>query len=588
MSEEAITVSSWESYKRLLGYTRRYWKLFAIASIGFLLNAQTEWAAAQLLKYIINAIQVQDQSAKNFFPVLIVTLFLVRGVGSFIGSYYMSLVSRHIVYALRMDLFDRLLTLPIRYYQERPSGHIVSKLLYNVEQVTAAATEALKTVVREGAIVIGLFGYLFYTNWRLSISLILVGPFVAVLVRIASKRFRKLAIRMQTAVGGLNHIANETITNYQVVKTYGGESYERSRFDGALLENLRQGMKIVVTSSINTPLVQLLMSVALSAVIWMALQPGIIGATSPGEFVAYITAAGLLAKPIKTLTEINEKLQRGIAAAQSVFEVIDEQPESPGGNREITRLNGAVEFRNVNFAYDPNTPVLKDFSLRVEPGQTVAIVGRSGSGKTTLVNLLPRFYDVQSGQILIDGYPIEEYPVSQLRQQIASVGQKVMLFDDTVANNIAYGAFRHLPREAIVAAAKTAHADEFISVMPQGYDTNIGQDGTQLSGGQRQRLAIARAIIKNAPILILDEATSALDNESEFYIQAALERVIEGRTTLVIAHRLSTIENADLIVVMDRGVIVEQGTHTELLERNGAYALLHRRNFEEAEDGALG
>lgn len=588
MSEEAITVSSWESYKRLLGYTRRYWKLFAIASIGFLLNAQTEWAAAQLLKYIINAIQTQDQSAKNFFPVLIVTLFLVRGVGSFIGSYYMSLVSRHIVYALRMDLFDRLLTLPIRYYQERPSGHIVSKLLYNVEQVTAAATEALKTVVREGAIVIGLFGYLFYTNWRLSISLILVGPFVAVLVRVASKRFRKLAIRMQTAVGGLNHIANETIINYQVVKTYGGESYERSRFDGALLENLRQGMKIVVTSSINTPLVQLLMSVALSAVIWMALQPGIIGATSPGEFVAYITAAGLLAKPIKTLTEINEKLQRGIAAAQSVFEVIDEQPESPGGNREITRLNGAVEFRNVNFAYDPSTPVLKDFSLRVEPGQTVAIVGRSGSGKTTLVNLLPRFYDVQSGQILIDGHPIEEYPVSQLRQQIASVGQKVMLFDDTVANNIAYGAFRHLPREAIIAAAKTAHADEFISIMPQGYDTNIGQDGTQLSGGQRQRLAIARAIIKNAPILILDEATSALDNESEFYIQAALERVIEGRTTLVIAHRLSTIENADLIVVMDRGVIVEQGTHTELLERNGAYALLHRRNFEEAEDGALG
>lgn len=587
MTTEAIKVSNWDSYKRLLGYTKRYWKLFALASIGFFINAQTEWAAAYLIKYIINAIQHQDQSAKNFFPALIIVLFVVRGAGSFIGSYYMSLVSRNIVYAMRMDLFDRLLTLPFRYYQERSSGHIVSKLLYNVEQVTAAATDALKTVVREGAIVIGLFGYLFYINWRLSISLLLVGPFVAMLVRVASKRFRKLSIRMQNAMGGLNHIANETIVNYQVVKTYGGEAYERSRFDGALLENLRQGMKMVVTSSINTPLVQLLMAVALSGVIWMALQPGIIGATSPGDFVAYITAAGLLAKPIKSLTEVNEKLQRGIAAAQSVFEVIDEAPESAGGDRQISRLSGAIEFRQVSFAYDPIKPVLKNFSLRVEPGQTVAIVGRSGSGKTTLVNLLPRFYDPSAGEILIDGFPIADYPLTELRQQIASVGQKVMLFDDTVANNIAYGAFRHLPREAVISAAKTAYADEFITVMPNGYDTNIGQDGTQLSGGQRQRLAIARAMIKNAPILILDEATSALDNESEFFIQAALERVMQGRTTLVIAHRLSTIENADLIVVMDQGEIVEQGTHTELLARNGAYAVLHSRNFEEAEDGAL-
>ena len=323
----------------------------------------------------------------------------------------------------------------------------------------------------------------------------------------------------------------------------------------------------------------------MAAVCWVALRPDIMQGTSPGEFIAYITAAGLLAKPIKSLTEVNEKLQRGIAAAQSVFEVLDEPSEPAGGERELGRLRGDIEFREINFGYAPNQPVLKNFSLTVKAGQTVAIVGRSGSGKTTLVNLLPRFYDAQSGEILIDGYPIDDYPVSGLRQQIASVGQKVILFDDTVANNIAYGAFRDLPREAVVDAAKTAFADDFISAMPNGYDTRVGQDGVQLSGGQRQRLAIARALIKNAPILILDEATSALDNESEFYIQAALEKVMQNRTTLVIAHRLSTIENADWIVVMDAGEIIEQGTHSDLLARAGMYAQLHSRRFSEEDTG---
>lgn len=584
----ASPIDSWTSYKRLLGYTRRYWKLFALAVIGFVANAQTEWAAAQLLKYIITAIQEQDQSAKNLFPVLIILLFFVRGLTSFMGGYYMSMVSRNVVYALRMDLFDKLLVLPARYYHDNSPGHIAAKLLYNVEQVTAAASEALKTIVREGAIVIGLFGYLLYTNWRLTMLLFIVGPFAALLVRLASKRLRKLAIRIQNAMGDVNHIANETINGYQVVKTYGGESYERGRFERASLESLKQGMKMVVTSGINTPLVQLLMSAAMAGVIWIALRPDVMGGTSPGEFVAYITAAGLLAKPIKSLTEVNEKLQRGISAAQSVFQVLDEPAEPTGGTRQIGRLQGEIEFRNIRFGYKPEQDVLKDFSLHVKPGQTVAIVGRSGSGKTTLVNLLPRFYDAQQGEILIDGHPIQEYPLSELRQQIASVGQKVMLFADTVANNIAYGAFSKLPRESVVQAAKMAYADDFITALPQGYDTPIGQDGMLLSGGQRQRLAIARALIKNAPILILDEATSALDNESEFYIQAALERVMDGRTTLVIAHRLSTIENADWIVVMDQGRIAEQGTHAELLALNGVYAQLHSRNFEEAGDGELG
>ena len=577
--------SSWESYKRLLGYTRRYWKFFAFAVVGFIINAQTEWASAQLLKYIIDSIQHSDQTAKDWIPFLIVGIFLVRGVGSFIGTYYMSMVSRHVVYALRMDLFTKLLKLPADFYHHNSPGHIAAKLIYNVEQVTAAATDALKTIVREGAIVIGLFSYLFYTNWRLSLSLLIVGPFAALLVRTASKRFRKISKRMQHTMGDVNHITNETITGYQVVKTYGGEPFELGRFNRASQENLRQGMKMVVTSAVSTPLVQLLMSIAMAGVVWVALRPNIMQGTSPGEFIAYITAAGLLAKPIKALTEVNEKLQRGITAAQSVFEVLDEPAEPSGGTRQIGRLQGDVEFRRVQFAYQQDQLVLKDFSLKVKAGQTIAIVGRSGSGKTTLVNLLPRFYDAKSGEILIDGHPIEEYPLSELRQQIASVGQKVILFDDTVANNIAYGAFRDLPRESVIEVAKTAFADDFIRALPEGYDTRVGQDGMQLSGGQRQRLAIARALIKNAPILILDEATSALDNESEFYIQAALEKVMEGRTTLVIAHRLSTIENADWIVVMDAGEIVEQGTHADLLARAGMYAQLHSRRFSEEETG---
>lgn len=573
--------TNWAVYKRLLGYTKVHWKLFALAVFGFLLNAQTEWASAHLLKYIITAIEQQDQSSKNLFPVLLVVLMLVRGIGTFIGTYFMSLMARNIVYTLRVELFDRLMQLPVRYYNDNSPGHITAKLMYNVEQVTAAATEAVKTIVREGAIVIGLISFLFYTNWKLSISLLIVGPFAALLVRTASKRFRKLARALQGSMGDLNHVAQEAINGFAVVKTYGGEPFERERFQRASYDNLRQSMKMVITGAINTPLVQLLMSVAMAAVIYIALQPSITGGTSSGEFVAYITAAGLLAKPIKSLTEVNEKLQRGITAAQSVFEVIDLAPEPQGGDLRVERLRGEIEFKNVGFGYSDDKFVLQNFSLKVQPGQTIALVGRSGSGKSSLVNLLPRFYDAQVGEILIDGIPIDRYDVRGLRQQIATVGQKVTLFNDTVANNIAYGVYRDTPRAKVIEAAKTAYAHEFIEKMPLGYDTLVGQDGTQLSGGQRQRLAIARALIKDAPILILDEATSALDNESEHYIQAALERVIENRTTLIIAHRLSTIESADLIVVMDQGRIVEQGRHADLLAANGLYAQMHSRNFAE-------
>ncbi len=575
--------SGWQVYKRLLRYTRRHWGLFLLGVVGFVINAQTEWAGAKLIQYIIDAIEHQDQAAKNLFPLMIVGIFFVRGFGVFMGNYYLSLVSRHIVYELRQEIFGKLLTLPVSFYHTNSSGRIAAKLLYDVEQVTAAATEALKTLVREGFVVVGLLAFLFWTNWRLSLSLLIIAPLAGGLVRIASKRFRKLSRKIQLSMGDVSHIANETINGYPVVKVYGGEDYERRRFDQASRENLRQGMKIVVTAAISSPLVQLMMAVAMSVVVWVALQPQIMGSVTAGEFVAYITAAGLLAKPVRSLTDINEKIQRGIAASASVFELLDLPSETDSGTLSVERARGEIEFRHVRFAYETGKPVLNDINLHVMPGQTIALVGRSGSGKSTLVNLLSRFHEVTEGDILLDGVPLREYRLDNLRRQIATVSQKVVLFDDSVASNIAYGACREAPREQIERAGRAAYAEEFISKLPQGYDTRVGQDGTQLSGGQRQRLAIARALLKDAPILVLDEATSALDNESEFHIQAALHEVMKGRTTFVIAHRLSTIENADRIVVMDQGRIVEAGSHADLMARNGAYAQLHSRNFAEDE-----
>ena len=567
-------------YLRLVSYLKPYWWAGILVVIGFAINAATEVSVATLIKYIINSINNHDSTARNLFPFLIVLLIFVRGVGSVLGGYYLAYISRGLVFSLRKEVFNKFLHLPPTYYIENSTGHITSKILYNVEQVTAASTEATQTILRDGLVVVGLLGYLFYTNWRLSLSLLIVAPVIGFLVRKASKRMRKLSGEMQVTMGDVNHVVQEAVTGYNVVKSYGGQDYESQRFEKYSLLNLKRGLKLVITASVSTPIIQVFMAVALAIVIWIALRPEILGDTSAGEFVAYLTAAGLLSKPIRSLTDVNEKIQRGLAAAYSIFDIIDMPPEEDTGT-QTPILSGKINFENVSLTYGDGKVAIRDFYLKVNAGETIALIGRSGAGKTSLVNLLQRLQPINDGKITLDDIAIEDIKLASLRRQVSTVSQQVILFDRSVRENIAYGQLADKSDEDIIAAAKAAYAHDFIMALPQGYDTILGSQGNSLSGGQRQRLSIARALLKDAPILILDEATSALDNESEHYIQAALQNAMQSRTTIVIAHRLSTIEQSDRIVVMDKGSIVEVGKHGELLAKNGLYAQLYQRDFAE-------
>jgi subfamily B ATP-binding cassette protein MsbA len=567
-------------YVRLLAYLKSYWGIALFVLLGFGINAATEVSVAKLLKYIIDAIQTGNRANLDWFPILIILLMFFRGIGLFMGGYFTAVISRRLVFSIRQEVYAKLLRLPSQYYLDNSSGHITAKLMYNVEQLTAASSDSLQTLVKDGLIVIGLMSYLLYTNWRLTLCIIVFMPVIGILVRVAAKRMRKLSIQVQNTMGDVNHVVQETINGNTVVKSFTGEEFEQQRFYKSSEENLRRGLKMVVVQNINSPVVQLVLSCAMAVILWLALRPQVLGDTSAGEFVSYITAAGLISKPIKNLTDINEKLQRGLAAAHSVFELLD-LPEEQNQGQLKPVLHGAVRIVQANLQYADGTHAIKDFSLNIAAGQTIALVGRSGAGKTSLVNMLPRFQELNSGQIYFDDTPIQDIELSYLRSQIAMVNQQVILFNRSVRDNIAYGQLQNASDEQVMAAAKAAYAHEFIMNLPQGYETILGAQGLSLSGGQRQRLAIARAILKDSPILILDEATSALDNESEYFIQQAFDEAMKGRTTIVIAHRLSTVENADLIVVMDKGQIIEQGTHAELLAKHGMYYQLHQRNFEE-------
>lgn len=599
---EPNQLTGWQAYKRLLVYVGLFWGAFLLSVMGFALYASTQAAFASLMEFVPVAFEQSSSAPPNvwflpdaaltklgspesyqyFLPLAVVGIVVFRGVGSYFGGYYIALVARNVVNRMRQDLFNHMLTLPGAFFGNNTSGHLISTLTFNVEQITGAATDALKVIIREGLTVVVLLAYIFWLNWKLSLIFLIVGPFVGLIVSYASKLFRKYSRRIQDSMGGVTHVASEAIKGFQVVRAFGGKEYERARFQVASSNNLKQSLKLAKVDEISTPIIQVLMFSSIAILFWFGLSPGFRGEMDIGEFLAYITAASLIAKPLKQLTSVNAKIQRGIAAAQSIFAITDQEQELDEGTLSLNEPDGRIEFRDLTFSYtSEQEPVLSHINLTIEPGETLALVGRSGSGKSTLVNLLPRFYEALYGQILIDGHPIQDYCLKDLRKHIAIVNQDIVLFQDTVARNIAYGDLADASQEAIDDAARAAHATEFIDTLPLGMNTQIGEDGVTLSGGQRQRLALARAILKDAPILILDEATSALDTESERFIQEALKTVVKGRTTLVIAHRLSTIENANRIAVMDKGCIVELGTHEELLAKDGAYAQLYRMQFNE-------
>jgi len=581
-----VANNSWRVYWRLLSYTGKYWFFFFISMLGFAAYAATQVALAHMMKYFVDGLEGKDAALIYLVPVAVVIISLIRGAGFFAGNYYLARVSLGVVNDLRKQMFDHMLVLPSAFHDRKNSGELVSMITYNVNQVSAAASQAIKILFREGFTVVGFLAYLLWQNWQLTMAFVLVAPVLGVLVSYASKLFRRLSEKMQSTMGEVTHVSNEAIQGYHLVRSYGGEDYEQRRFHQASDENTRQGLKYNKVQAIQTPVLQSIVALALGAIMFFVLYLASSTAATPGDLVAYVVAAGMIAKPIRNLSEVNSTIQRGLAAAESIFVLLDEAVEVQSGSSEIERVSGRIEFSAVSFAYQGGALVLRDINLFIEPGETVAIVGRSGSGKSTLASLLLRFYECSSGTIKIDGSDIGELKIDCLRRQIALVNQQVTLFNDSIANNIAYGQLSSVDSAAIEDAAEKAQALDFIRQQPGGFDAIVGEDGTRLSGGQRQRIAIARALLKDAPILVLDEATSALDTESERNIQGALEAVMAGRTTIVIAHRLSTVEKADRIVVMDQGVIVEQGSHSELMALAGQYAKLYAMQFAEEDLGS--
>jgi ATP-binding cassette, subfamily B, bacterial MsbA len=570
-------------YRRLLSYVRPYAWAFALAVVGMVIVAAGDVVMAYMVMPIIQKLQHPDPVTTLQLPLAVVAVFLLRGLGSFMSEYGMAWTGHRVVFDLRRQMIDRLLALPTPYYDAQSSGRLISKFTFDAYQLAAATSSAITTAVRSALTIAGSLGFLFWLNWQLTLIAIVALPLVGAVVRYFSRRLRRVARDVQQRTGAITQVLEEIVGGQRVVKVFGGQEYERQRAVAGA-NRLRQSMsKQSSASAASSPLLQFLGACAVGVIVYLMLKRSEAGGFDPGPFTAYVIALLTLLDRLRALSGVNANIQRGLAAAESIFALLDEKPEQDRGTVELARVRGELAFENVFARYaGAEHDALAGVTLKTTPGESIALVGPSGSGKTSLVNLIPRFYEPTSGRILLDGHNIDELTLANLRNHIALVSQDITLFDDTVAANIAYGAMARAPRDGVEKAAIAAHAIDFIRALPRGFDTIVGENGIRLSGGQRQRLAIARAILKNAPILILDEATSALDSESERQVQAAMHALMRGRTTIVIAHRLSTIERVDRIVVLDAGRVVEQGTHAELLARKGLYAKLHRIQFAPA------
>jgi len=576
----APAADSWSIYRRLLKYAKPHVGMFLIGVLGASLFAGSNVALAYLVqKFLHGAFVVKNPAVLWQVPISVVVLFTVRGIGDYVQSYYPSWVGRQVIKGLRRDVFSHYLRLPTSYLDQQQSGHVLSKLTNNIELVATAATGAAISLISDSLTILALLARLFYLNWRLALFCIIAAPVIGWLMKIANRSFRRYSERIQNSMGDITRVAKEAIDASRLIKIFNAEDHQTQRFELVNEHNRASNMKLIRAKAISNPVVQCIASIALASVLYVAIRQVFSQHLQVDEFFGFLTALMLIPSPLRSLVNMSGPLQQGIAAGQSVFEILDSPTEDAGGSRRIARARGDIEFRNVSFAYEGDKgDVLHEVSFHARSGETVAIVGRSGSGKTTLVGLVPRFYDARQGSVLLDGFDVREYSLTDLRSQVSFVSQEVVLFNDTIRNNIAFNAVGKTDAQ-VEEAARAANVMEFVAQQPQGFDTSLADRGQNLSGGQRQRISIARALLKDSPVLILDEATAALDNESERRVQQELSVLMRGRTTLVIAHRLSTVESADRIIVLDRGRIEESGTHQQLLARGGLYAALHGMQF---------